>query len=143
MYLLSPKGFLQVGGAVLVLVGVLGFFGVIGPTVEDSLFGSVWWFDTAENWAHLVLGVVGVAASFVLDAKMSRMLVMVLGVVGILVGVYNVFSPELLGANLESPADLLLHLVVGAWAIAAATMKGKMGMSGAPTSSMPMGGAAM
>jgi len=32
---LTPQGFLTVGGVVLVLLGVLGFIGVIGPTPEQ------------------------------------------------------------------------------------------------------------
>jgi len=127
MFLLTPKGFLQVGGVVLILVGILGFIGVIGPGPEDSIFGSAWWFDNAENWAHLLLGIVGLAASFWLKEPMQRQLVLVLGVVGVLVAVYNLFSEGLGAANLERPADLLLHLVVGLWALWAA--KGKMLMN--------------
>jgi hypothetical protein len=37
---MNPRQFLIVGGAVLVLVGVLGFVGVIGPTPSDSIFGA-------------------------------------------------------------------------------------------------------
>jgi hypothetical protein len=129
MNIFSPKGFLQVGGAILVLVGALGFVGIIGPTAEKSLLGAFWWFDNAENWAHLLLGIVGLAASFVLQAGMQKKLVMVLGIIGVLVGLYNIFSSTLLGANLQSPADLALHLVVGAWALYAAMSK-KMVMKG-------------
>lgn len=120
---LNPKQFLLVGGAVLVLVGVLGYVGVIGPTESQSIFRSFWWFDNAENLAHTLLGVVGLAAAFVLPAIYQKYLVMLLGVVGLLVAAYNLVSPMLLGAHLESPADLLLHLVVGAWALYAATRK--------------------
>lgn len=119
----SPKKFLQIGGAVLVVVGVLGFIGVIGPTADKSIFGSFWWFDNPENIAHTVLGIVGLVAAVVLSSSLQKTLVMILGVVGVLVGVYNIVSQELLGANLESPADLILHLVVGAWALFAAFNK--------------------
>ena len=122
-YLLSPQGFLKVGGTVLVLVGILGFIGIIGPTA-DSLFGSSWYFDNAENWAHLVLGVVGLVAAFAFPASLNKFIVMVLGVVGVLVGLYSLFgSTTLLGAGLENPADTLLHLVVGAWALLAGFKK--------------------
>ena len=67
---MNPKQFLLVGGGVLVLVGLLGFFGVIGPTAGQSIFGSTWWFDSGENWAHLVIGVVGLIAAFVLSGGM-------------------------------------------------------------------------
>lgn len=118
---MNPKQFLQIGGGVLVLVGVLGFVGVIGPTAEQSIFGSAWWFDNAENWAHLVLGVVGLAAAYLLGGALQKYLVAALGVVGVVVGLYSaVIATELLGANLQNPADTLLHLVVGAWALWAA-----------------------
>lgn len=121
----TPKGFLTIGGAILALVGVLGFF-LIGPTEEQSLFGSAWWFDTAENWAHLVLGIVALAAAYGLkDANLQKQLVMVVGIIALLVGIYGFFSPSFLGANLENPLDNILHLVVGAWGIAA-SMKMKM-----------------
>ena len=117
MNIFSPKGFLQVGGVILLLVGVLGYVGVIGPTPAQSIFGSFWWFDNRENLALTVLGIAGLVAAFVFPAVWQRYLVMLLGIIGVLVGLYNFVSPTLLGANLESPADLVLHLVVGAWAL--------------------------
>ena len=117
MNIFSPKGFLQVGGVILLLVGVLGYVGVIGPTPAQSIFGSFWWFDGKENLAHTVLGIAGLVAAFVFPAVWQRYLVMLLGIVGVLVGLYNFVSPSFLGANLETPADLVLHLVVGAWAL--------------------------
>ena len=138
---MNPKQFLLVGGAVLVLVGVLGFVGVIGPTAADSIFGETWWFDTAENWAHLVLGIVALIAAFVLPAGLQKPLVLLVGAVGILVGLYNLMSMDLLGAHLESPVDMILHLAVGAWGLAAGMMGGKkpMSMNAAPPPPPPMG----
>ena len=135
---MNPKQFLQIGGVVLVLVGILGFVGVIGPTAESSLFGGAWWFDNAENWAHLVLGVVALIAAYALGANLQRPLVMVLGVVGVLVGLYSLFGyANFLGANLENPADSLLHLVVGAWALLASWRKSSSPVaSGGMTSGM-------
>jgi hypothetical protein len=118
MGLFTSKGFLQIGGVILLLVGLLGYFGIlIGPTPAQSIVGEAWYFDNAENLAHTVLGVVGIAAAFVLGAGMQRTLVMILGVVGILVAAYNLISPTLLGAALQVPADTILHAVVGAWAL--------------------------
>lgn len=136
MNIFSPKGFLQIGGVILVVVGILGFIGIIGPAPDTSLFGDAWWFDNAENVAHTVLGVVALLAAFYLkDMEQQKWLVLAVGVVGLLVGLYGFMSPALLGANLENPADNLLHLVIGAWALWAALAKGKdMGMmsSGQP-----------
>ena len=120
---MNPRQFLQIGGVVLVLVGVLGFVGILGPLAEDSIFGNAWWFDNAENWAHVVLGIVALIAAYALNEGMQRPLVIVVGVVGVLVGIWGFVNPMLLGANLENPADNLLHLAIGAWALAAAFMK--------------------
>jgi len=111
-----------------VLVGVLGFFGVIGPTSDASIFGEAWWFDNAENWAHTVLGVVALIAAVALkSASAQKNLVMLVGILGIFFAVYNVFSTTFMRANLENPLDLILHLVVGVWALWAAMRKPAMG----------------
>lgn len=126
-YRMNPKQFLQIGGIVLILVGVLGFF-LIGPTEEASIFGSAWWFDNAENWAHLVLGVVAVILGFGMkNESLQKNVTILVGVLGLFFGLYNFFSTSFLGANLESPLDLILHLVVGAWALWAGLKKPAMG----------------
>jgi len=128
---LNPKQFLVWGGVILVVVGVLGFF-LIGPTAEQSIFGSGWWFDNAENWTHIVIGVVALLAAYTLPAAAQKTLAMVVGAVAVLIGLYSfIISQSFLGANLENPADSLLHVVVGAWALYASMSKG---------SSMPSGG---
>jgi len=136
----NPKQFLLIGGIILVALGVLGMVGVLGPTQDESVLvdmGLDWWFDDAENWAHLVLGVIALAAAFVVPAGMQRWLVLAVGVLGILVGLYSVLNDTVLwGANLQNPEDTLLHLVVGAWALAASWKKSEAAAPMSPT--MPM-----
>lgn len=121
---MNPKQFLQIGGVVLVLVGILGFVGLIGSTSDASVFGEAWWFDNGENWAHLILGIVALIAAFALkDASMMKNLVLLVGILGLFFAVYNIFSTSFLGTNLENPLDLILHLVVGVWALWAAMKK--------------------
>ena len=114
---MNPKQFLMWGGVVLLLVGILGFIGVIGPTPDKSLFGETWWFDNGENWAHTLLGIVAIVASMHLSADMMKSLTMLVGVLALFFGVYNFFSTSFYGSSLESPADLILHLAVAAWAL--------------------------
>ena len=121
---MNPKQFLMIGGGVLILVGVLGMAGIIGPTPSSSIFGPAWWFDTPENWAHLLLGIVGVIAAFVFPATLQKPLVILLGVVGLFFAFYSAFvSTSFLASNLENPADTVLHLAVGAWALWAGMQK--------------------
>lgn len=137
MNIFSPKGFLQVGGVILVVVALLGFFGIIGPTPEQSLFGAAWFFDNGENWAHLVIGVVALIAVYTMkDAMQQKWLVAAVGILALLFGIYSLFGsiPEgasFLGAGLENPTDTILHLVIGVWALMAAFKK-ESGMMGMP-----------
>ncbi|MEX2546542.1 MAG: hypothetical protein WD830_01985 [Chloroflexota bacterium] len=115
--LFTPRGFLIVGGAVLLLLGVLGLF---------------FWVDPAENIAHIGLGLVALAAIFVpgLNDTLTphyRWLVNVFGVIALFFGVYGFLlpagsptSPNTFGLANLTLGDNLLHLVVAAWAFLAA-----------------------
>jgi len=124
---MTPKNFLSVGGIVLIVVALLGFFKVIGPTPTDSIFGESWWFDRGENWTHLIIGIVGVIGAFAFPYSLQKPVVMLLGIIGLLIGLYSlVISEGFLGANLENPADSILHIVVGLWALLSAKSKPNM-----------------
>ena len=123
---MNPKQFLTIGGVVLIVLGILGY---ILP--GGQILGNAWYLTPGENIAHLVLGIVAVAAVYVLDAKMQTMLVWLVAAIALFFGVYgflvaavppmNTFGV----ANLETPYDNILHLVVGIWAVYAAMMGGK------------------
>lgn len=133
---MNPKQFLVIGGIVLLLVGILGFVGVLGPTIEDSIFGATWWFDMTENYAHTILGVVALIAAFAFPAKTHKPIVILVGLIAILFAVINLFTEIVGAANLEQHTDTLLHLVVGVWALVAAFKKDN--SSPMVSSSMPM-----
>jgi hypothetical protein len=124
--LFTPRGFLITGGAVLTVLGIIGFF------VLNNSNLSFFWLDTAENVAHLALGIVALAAVYVPGLNDSlrpyyRWIVILVGLIALFFGVYgfivpagSLAAPNTFGiANLEL-GDNLLHLVVAAWAFAAA-----------------------
>lgn len=138
--LFTPTGFLRYGGLVLLLVAVVGFLGIFNSLAFFSL-------DGGENIAHLALGIVGVAAGFGLkDAGIHKLLTTVVFATAAIFTVWGLILPDggalangafakpnFYGlANLESPADSILHLVVALWAGAAL----KMGM-GKPAAAAP------
>lgn len=121
-----PKLFLTVGGAVLLLLGVVGYLNVF--TKESTPW---FWLDSGENLAHTVLGVVALAAVFVpgLNTALApyyRAIVILVGLIALFFAVYGFLQagapePNTFGvANLENPSDNLLHLVVAIAAFAAA-----------------------
>lgn len=121
---MNPKTFLLWGGIILVVLGIVGLLGL-------NLGERVLWFDTYENWAHLILGVVALVAAYGLGASAQRTLVWIVAVVALVVGIWGFFlggrpSPNFYGANLENPIDNLLHVVVGIWGILAARAKAAM-----------------
>ena len=128
---MNPKQFLVIGGIILLLVGILGFVGILGPTASDSIFGATWYFDNAENWAHAVLGIVALLAAFVLPMNMHKPLVIAVGILALLFGVYSLFGSRMIfGANLENPMDTILHLAIGILALWASMQKSMMSASG-------------
>lgn len=124
----TPRMFLVVGGAVLLLLGIVGFLNIF---TEEAY--PAFWLDGGENVAHTVLGVVALAAVFVpgLNSALApyyRPIVILVGLIALFFGVYGfVVAGDTSGANtfglanLET-ADNILHLVVAAWAFASAFM---------------------
>ena len=124
---MNSRMFLTVGGAVLLLLGIVGYLNVFATV------GSSFWLDSGENLAHTVLGLVALAAVFVpgLNTALApyyRWIVYLVGIIALFFAAYGFLNagaavPNTFGvANLENPADNILHLVVGIWAIAAAYM---------------------
>ena len=123
--LFTPRGFLMVGGAVLTLLGLIGFFILNNPSL------SFFWLDSSENIAHLVLGLVALAAVYVPGLKDTlepyyKWIVVLVGVIALFFGVYGfLVAGDVSGRNTFGLANLelgdnLLHLVVAAWAFLAA-----------------------
>ena len=122
----TPKGFLTYGGVILLLLGIIGFLGVFTKEAVPAF-----WLDTGENVAHTALGIIALAIVFVPGlnsafAPYYRWIVILLGVVALFFAVYGfavggAAEPNTFGiSNLEGPADDILHLVVGVWALYAA-----------------------
>ena len=123
---MNPKQFLMLGGIILLLLGVIGF-------VAPNLLGKTLYFDNAENWAHTVLGIVAIGASYALGASAQRSLTGIVGVVALFFGVWGFVvsgraAPNFYGiTNLEF-LDNIVHLAVAVWAYLA--MRGKPAMAG-------------
>jgi hypothetical protein len=119
---MNPKQFLQIGGVVLLLLAVIGF---IMPTIGTFLH-----FTAAENWAHLVLGIVALALAPMEVGDLKKWVVVLVGLIALYFAIAGFMVagkplPNWYGvASLDNPVDNLLHLVVGVWALLAAFKTG-------------------
>jgi hypothetical protein len=127
--LFTPRGFLMVGGVVLLVVGLLGFV-ILNTSPEKSLLGSFFWLDNSENVAHVALGLVALAALYVpgLNTALTpyyKWIVILVGLIALFFGVYGFLvaggaTPNTFGLTNLELGDNLLHLVIAAWAFLAA-----------------------
>lgn len=93
-------------GAVLTLVGVVGFF--TGKTL--LVFG----INPLHNIVHVATGILGLSAGFSESASYSVQYNKWLGVVYVIVAVLGFAAPDLMTSLLNvNVADNILHLVLG------------------------------
>lgn len=121
---LTPKGFLQYGGIILLALGILGYILLVLFPPQGKFIGDVLYLDQTENIAHTLLGIVAIAAAYVLSPDLQKWLVAAVGAFGILVAIWGLLvigapAPNLGITNLEFLDDVI-HLVVGAWGLYAA-----------------------
>ena len=121
----TPRMFLIAGGAVLLLLGIVGFLNIFTQAAYPSFY-----LDSAENVAHVGLGVIALAGVYLpglnsMLAPYYRWIVVLVGVIALFFGLYGFVvsgsaAPNTFGlSNLET-TDNLIHLVVAAWAFASA-----------------------
>lgn len=122
-----PRLFLSAGGSVLLLLAVVGYVDVFTEAGSPTF-----WLDPVENALHAGLALAALGALFMPGLKTilaphQRAIVAGIAVITLFLGVYGFAlpvgsgsHPNLFGvANLESPVDNLLHLVLGVVAAAA------------------------
>lgn len=115
---MNIRNFLLYCGVFLVLLGILGYIGITGPSIEKSIFGQRWWFDNPENLVHFVIGVVSLVSIYTVSSKMQRNLVFFIGVFATTAVFYNMRGKGIFfGSTLEYPTDLLLNACIAVWAI--------------------------
>jgi hypothetical protein len=116
---MTPKKFLALGGIIFIAISLLGMFHLLGPTSAESFFSARWYFDATENCVYLIVGIVALLLAFTAPAALHRGLTGLIGVAGLLLGLWTFFLPSFMSVNthLQSPSDAILLLVIGLWAL--------------------------
>jgi hypothetical protein len=117
---MTPKQFLQIGGVILVLLAIIGF-------VAPNIGGSALYFDSAENWAHLVLGVVALVLAPLQVGDLKKWVVVLVGLIALYFAIAGFMAagkpaPNWYGVTNLELLDDVVHLAVGVWALLAAFM---------------------
>lgn len=124
----SPEKFLLLAGGFSVIIGILGVLS-LGPTHEHSMFGTFLWMDVKENIFHTLLGLIGIAIVLIPSLKAMLLpyykhIVLVAASIALFFSLYGfleaykIISPPI-DFNLQHPADNILHLLLGLWALTA------------------------
>jgi hypothetical protein len=121
---LTPKGFLQLGGLVLLFLGILGLAGIFTDRRTLEL-------DPTEAWAYALVGLVALILRFVptlSGSVLARAFVALVGLTALAAATYGWQQagapyPNTFGvANIEAPVEVVLDLVVGIWGLWAALL---------------------
>lgn len=105
------KPFAIILGAVLLVVGLLGFVSALAP---NSLLLGIFAIDPIHNVIHILSGIVGLAAGFA-GARYARLFAGVFGAVyGLVTVVGFIQGTTVLGLISVNLADNLLHLAIAA-----------------------------
>jgi hypothetical protein len=114
----TPAGFLMWGGVILLVLGIVGF---VVPRLPPG--GSVGiYFTPPENYAHVVLGIVAIAASMYTTKEIQKWLTTLVGLAGLFFGITGLLvlgggEPNYYGLTNLELIDDAIHLVVGVWAL--------------------------
>jgi Domain of unknown function (DUF4383) len=104
------KLYAQVLGAVLLLVGILGFVPGLAP--DNNLLG-IFAIDGLHNVIHILSGVVGLAAGFASSGRYARLYALVFGIVYAVVTIVGfIQGTTVLGLIPVNLADNLLHTLI-------------------------------
>ncbi len=107
------KTVLIVTGIFFILLGILGFVRVLGPTSQESIFGELWWLDKTENWSHLVVGLVSVIFGLFAQDSGKKIWGWLYGILLVVVSIYSIITSHLLKVNLEVPVEEVLYFTIG------------------------------
>lgn len=115
----NPKNFLTVIGYILVVAGILGFIRVLGPTSQQSIFGSYLWLSTPLSLIYFVAGIVSLYVAYaMMEASVVLPLTFAMGAAGFFIGLYGLFwSSKIFGIELGGVIANLFYLIAGIWGV--------------------------
>lgn len=114
----TSRNFLIAVGYILIILGILGFIRVLGPSPDKSIFGSFFWMDSRLNLLFIVTGVISFFTAYVFADTMINFLAFGIGTVAFFVGLYGLlWASRIFTLPLAGPIGNLIILIIGIWGI--------------------------
>ena len=109
------KKFLSKAGWLLLIIGAVSYF---AADVLEGALGVV--YSQNESMGYLIVGAIMLAAvNWSKHAGLARWLTMVVGLAGLILGIYGFMTPDMgghLGVSFETADNIILSLI-GAWGL--------------------------
>ncbi len=100
-------------GLFLLILAALGFFGVLGPTADESALHNLWWLDDEQNLIHLAAGLACFGFARWMPDEAKEGLCWIFGLAGVMVAIASLFLDRLTHANVERPIETVLYFTLG------------------------------
>jgi hypothetical protein len=112
------KNFLVWIGYITIILGILGFIHVLGPTPQTSIFGSFWWMDGQVSLIYIMGGIVSLFTAYVMPDNVVELITYGIGAVAFFVGLYGLFwAPRVFSVPLEGVIGNLIMFLFGVWGL--------------------------
>jgi len=112
------KNFLIWIGYIGIILGILGFIHVLGPTPQNSIFGSYWWMSSQINLIYIIGGIVSLFTAYVLSESIVQIVTYGIAILAFFGGLYGLFwAPAVFSVPLEGVIGNLITFLIGVWAL--------------------------
>lgn len=111
------RNFLVWMGYIAIILGILGFIHVLGPTPQNSIFGSYWWMSSQVGLIYIVGGIVSLFTAYAMPESIIQIVTFGIAVVAFFIGLYGLFwAPRVFSVPLEGVIGNLINFLIGIWA---------------------------
>jgi hypothetical protein len=113
MKIFNPKNLLLFAGTGAVILSLLGYLGILGPTPERSIFGEFWWLDNNQNTLHFVAGLGSIISAMLLSKPRQEGVVWFLSIISIIWAIYSFIANHLLVGSPLNSIEEILYFTMG------------------------------
>jgi hypothetical protein len=105
--------FLATYGIAMLVIALLGYVGLLGPTSARSIFHQFWWYTQDMSLAYGIIGLIALVGAYFFSYFFQLILVLLVSLPGLAAGLLFISQVSLAAQANTSAGDALLHLAQG------------------------------